>query len=339
MLSESIIGLTQTDEVQGAQAKWNELYEQYYERHFAPGNEEMRRFRKSYIILFHILTTRTFYYMKRILFVIATLAIILLGLYFYIRTSNIDVLDQTQDVASSTVDTVTIDEDATVIDTFTTYSNPEFGVEFTYPDGPSGYVLDESISANPDTGLVHTIVLMRAEDAENSLPIDSEGPPTITLQIFNNTDNQLALGWAETFSLLSNFNLKTSDVTQSTVDGANAISYMADGLYTSDNVVVTQGEHVYMVSEMFTDSESQLRNDFLQLVESIRFIPYQIPNSTPVGQGKLDINAVCEGALAYMTFPDGESADVFVAECKEGEHPEVIEQYKVQMSLEEGVAL
>ena len=44
-------GLTQTDEVRGAQAKWNELYEQYYERHFVQGNDEIRRFRKSYLIL------------------------------------------------------------------------------------------------------------------------------------------------------------------------------------------------------------------------------------------------------------------------------------------------
>lgn len=55
--------------------------------------------------------------------------------------------------------------------------------------------------------------------------------------------------------------------------------------------------------------------------------------------GKLDINVICEGALAYMTFPDGASAEKFVAECKAGEHPEVIEQYKAQMNLGAGVAI
>lgn len=60
----------------------------------------------------------------------------------------------------------------------------------------------------------------------------------------------------------------------------------------------------------------------------------------PAGaQGKLNINAVCEGALAYMTFTDAASADAFVAECKEGKHPEVIEQYKVQMGLGDGAAI
>ncbi len=54
---------------------------------------------------------------------------------------------------------------------------------------------------------------------------------------------------------------------------------------------------------------------------------------------KLNINVVCEEALAYMSFPDGASAEKFVAECKEGKHPEVIEQYKKQMGLGDGAAI
>ncbi len=51
-------------------------------------------------------------------------------------------------------------------------------------------------------------------------------------------------------------------------------------------------------------------------------------------QGKIDINAVCEGALAYMTFESGAAAEEFVAECKEGKHPEVIDQWKQQMGID-----
>ena len=49
---------------------------------------------------------------------------------------------------------------------------------------------------------------------------------------------------------------------------------------------------------------------------------------------KINIDAVCEGVLAYMTFPDGDAAATFVAECKEGKHPEVIEKYKADMHLD-----
>jgi hypothetical protein len=51
---------------------------------------------------------------------------------------------------------------------------------------------------------------------------------------------------------------------------------------------------------------------------------------------KINIDAVCEGALAYMSFPDGKSADIFVQDCKDGKHPEVIEKYKLDMGLGDG---
>ena len=49
---------------------------------------------------------------------------------------------------------------------------------------------------------------------------------------------------------------------------------------------------------------------------------------------KLNISAVCNGALAYMTFTDAQAADKFIAECVAGEHPEVIEKYKADHQLD-----
>ena len=54
------------------------------------------------------------------------------------------------------------------------------------------------------------------------------------------------------------------------------------------------------------------------------FTVTSVIETAPQVSGKIDINAVCDGALAYMSFPDGAAADLFVAECKEGKHPEVI---------------
>jgi hypothetical protein len=48
---------------------------------------------------------------------------------------------------------------------------------------------------------------------------------------------------------------------------------------------------------------------------------------TSIG-AKINIDAVCDGALAYMSFPNGAEADAWVAACKRGEHPEAIEQWK-----------
>ena len=40
-----------------------------------------------------------------------------------------------------------------------------------------------------------------------------------------------------------------------------------------------------------------------------------------------------------MTFPDSAAANTFVAECKEGKHPEVIEKYKSEMNLPSGATI
>lgn len=66
-------------------------------------------------------------------------------------------------------------------------------------------------------------------------------------------------------------------------------------------------------------------------------MPVEETNNTSAG--KIDINAVCEGALAYMTFTDGASAEAFVTECKNGEHPEVIERWKADMNISSDVAI
>ena len=87
---------------------------------------------------------------------------------------------------------------------------------------------------------------------------------------------------------------------------------------------------------------------FMQLEENltsssntniIQKSPSQEELPTGIPTGKININAVCEGALSYMSFPDGASADTFVAECKEGKYPEVIEKYKVDLNLGDGAAI
>lgn len=74
-------------------------------------------------------------------------------------------------------------------------------------------------------------------------------------------------------------------------------------------------------------------------MEGIFTITKMLEASAPTTSGKINITAVCEAALAYMTFPNGASADAFVADCKEGKHPEVIERYTQEMNLGEGAAL
>jgi len=73
--------------------------------------------------------------------------------------------------------------------------------------------------------------------------------------------------------LYSNINLKTSEPAEKVVGGANAITYMADGLYASENAVIAHGGNIYVVTGQFIDANSDIRLDFEPLLNSIRFIP------------------------------------------------------------------
>jgi hypothetical protein len=215
----------------------------------------------------------------------------------------------------------------------TTYSNPGLGIEFDYEAGPNGYVVQESTPTDPNGEIVRSIVLMRAEDVANGMPVGGEGPPTITIMVYKNAMKQSSSVWADAHTQYSNINLKMGDALETVVGGANAVRYMADGLYASENVVVAHGENVYVITGMFLDATSDLRMDYAPLVDSFTFIPA----TSDASQGKLNIQAVCEGALAYMTFESGAAAEKFVEECVQGEHPEVIEKYKTDNGLDGAV--
>ncbi len=76
-------------------------------------------------------------------------------------------------------------------------------------------------------------------------------------------------------------------------------------------------------------------------MEKTSSVPAEISdtNNNKVISGKLNIDTVCQDALAYMTFQDGTTADKFVADCKEGKYPEVIEKYKADMNLDTGASI
>lgn len=76
-------------------------------------------------------------------------------------------------------------------------------------------------------------------------------------------------------------------------------------------------------------------------MKKISSVPAEISdtNNNQVISDKLNIDTVCQDALAYMIFQDGTTADKFVADCKEGKYPEVIEKYKADMNLGAGAGI
>lgn len=100
-----------------------------------------------------------------------------------------------------------------------------------------------------------------------------------------------------------------------------------------------RNEHItaegFLVPKETLNSDTWQRYDFKAIFTITKLLS---PQAAPV-QGKLDIRAVCQGALSYMTFTDGDASAKFVAECIEGKHPEVIERYRKDMNLGDGAAI
>lgn len=220
---------------------------------------------------------------------------------------------------------------------FATYSNPQIGLEFRYRAGPKGYVVNEAIPMAVDPILFRFIHVVPAEVANQTPPEGGEGPAQISISVYKNEKNEWSGQWAESHPQYSNIQLKTGDVKEVVVGGANAIEYARDGLYPATVVVVAHGGFVYVFDGAYLDADSDLYKDFLPLVNTVKFIPIAEENTAAVG--KLNIDEVCQGALAYMSFPSSVEADAFVAECKEGKRPEVIEKYKQDNGYGDGRAI
>ncbi|HEU0085369.1 MAG TPA: PsbP-related protein [Candidatus Paceibacterota bacterium] len=157
---------------------------------------------------------------------------------------------------------------------YTTYSSDELGFLFEYRLAPDGYVLEEREPSDSDAStLQKTLILMQVEDSLQEMPEGGEGPAVISISIFENSKKQFPQTWADENLAHSNVNLVMGEISEAVVGGANAIRYMADGLYASENVVVAHGDNIYVITGQYLDESSTLRQDFAPLLESIAFIP------------------------------------------------------------------
>jgi len=154
-----------------------------------------------------------------------------------------------------------------------TYSQTEIGFEFDYPEGPEGYAIDEKTPSDLGIGLLKNIILSRTEDSLRETPVGGEGPPVIVISVFQNFMKLFPRAWADENTQYSNINLIMGEVDDVAVDGANAIRYMSDGLYVSENVVVAHGDNMYVITCQSLNTDSLMCRDYQALIESIRFIP------------------------------------------------------------------
>jgi hypothetical protein len=188
--------------------------------------------------------------MKKISMVLILIGSILGGAYYFVIKDKEDIREE--------------------IMSMTYYDSEILGLSFDYP---TTYFIQEKDESTSERNM-YSVVL--AEDTEENRRVFSglepgrEGPPTISITIFqNNLDNYTAREWIESSSF-SNYKLSNGILTETVIDDMVAFSYQATGLYENDNVVVAHEDFVYMFTVFYLTPADGIRSDFEEMLRTVR---------------------------------------------------------------------
>jgi hypothetical protein len=159
------------------------------------------------------------------------------------------------------------------------YRDPQLGFRFEYPKASfDGYILSTPPHGNEEAlDFEEAVILTHKSDYDSMLTSTDarEGPPTISILVYANTKKQTARAWANAQKAISNINLATSEISETSLSGAKGIRYNTDGLYPAEVLVVTQHSYVYVLSATYVDDFSPTKEDFIPFLKTVAFTPIQ----------------------------------------------------------------
>lgn len=151
------------------------------------------------------------------------------------------------------------------------HTSSRYGLSFQYPQNYF-VALEQTFDGEREQ---HAIVL--AEDTAAVRELFSgqgpatEGPPTITITIFQNNLDRYTLQSFVEGTNFSNFKLSDGKRTEVIVGGETAWHYRATGLYENENVVIVRPDYVYMLTVFYNSPEDQILKDFDAVLKTIVF--------------------------------------------------------------------
>lgn len=145
------------------------------------------------------------------------------------------------------------------------YANTVYGLSFSYP---ATYVLNETEAPGSALRKHHIITLIRTEDLP--LPVDGEGPPAITVNIYqNNLDNQTTEKWIRG-SNASNFKLGDDILASTTIGGLPALSFRWSGLYDGTTIALARPDWIYAFTVTYFEMGAPIVQDFVTIRDSVK---------------------------------------------------------------------
>jgi len=147
------------------------------------------------------------------------------------------------------------------------YESSSTGFSFAYPDT---YVL---VRAPESSELLEGVTLMIKSDYEEleASTEPREGPPSITVMVYNNALGASPSQWVMAQPQLSNYGVATSDVLPTLVSGMEAVRYSWSGLYQGESVAVSHQNRIYIFSASWLTPEDPQREDLETVLSSVVF--------------------------------------------------------------------
>ncbi len=147
------------------------------------------------------------------------------------------------------------------------YDNAVFGLSFSYPDG---YKLIESDTGSGERK--HHVITLVDKAAAAQAPENSEGPVSMSIDIFqNNIDKLPVRSWIQHTSA-SNFKLSPDQMlATTTVSGADGFAYIWDGLYRGESVAVAHAGDIVMFTVTSLETTDRIRDDYVTLMNTVQF--------------------------------------------------------------------
>lgn len=145
-----------------------------------------------------------------------------------------------------------------------TYQSEVYGFSFSYPNA---YTLSEQEVGTGERNH-YSVVLTRTRDLPP--PENGEGPPTITVDVYqNNIDRLSLLDWL-TGTNFSNFKLSNGTYASTSVSGVEAVRYRWSGLYEGHTVAFNHRDSIIAVSGTYLTPSDAIVKDFESVLFSIR---------------------------------------------------------------------
>ena len=158
--------------------------------------------------------------------------------------------------------------------TYETAEVNEHGLQFEYRIDPEPYRMT-GVGRTGDE-LTHfqyryELMLESAYDELQASDEPREGPPTITVTVYDNPDELDPTDWGPEMGQFADLDTILDEPDFVSVDGVEGTQYMADGLYVADVVWVASGGFLYRFAGEYIDDRDDIRDDFWFLIDSVQF--------------------------------------------------------------------